>query len=56
MRAASCHTMFLCPWQQYRGHIFTEQLFGDLFDVLSTNMLFFAMGMLYYFYSHLLLQ
>lgn len=42
MRAASHHTMFPCPWQQYRGRIFTEQLFGDLSDVLSTNMLFFA--------------
>lgn len=47
MRAASHHTMFPCPWQQYRGRIFTEQLFGDLSDVLSTNMLFFAMGKLY---------
>lgn len=56
MRAASHNTMIPCPWQQYRGQIFTEQLFGDLSDVLSTNMLFFALGMLYYFYSHLLLQ
>lgn len=56
MRAAPHNTMLPCPWQQYRGHNFTEQLFGDLSDVLSTNMLFFALGMLYYFYSHLLLQ
>lgn len=46
MKAASHNTMFTCPWQQYRGHVFTEQLFGDLSDVLGTNMLFFALGML----------
>lgn len=56
MRAASHDTMLPRPWQQYRGRTFTAQLFGDLSDMLSTNMLFFALGMLYYFYSHLLLQ